>query len=71
MTLGERIKFRREKLGLTRNQLAEVSGLSRHLIYKYESDLHDPSLFNATCIADALGVSLDYLARGEQYAEKH
>jgi transcriptional regulator with XRE-family HTH domain len=71
MTLGERIKYRREKLGLTQMQLAEAAGLSRCLIYRYEADLHDPSLFNATCIADALGVSLDYLARGEQYAEKH
>lgn len=71
MTLGERIKFRREVLGLTCKQLADVCGLSRHLIYKYEADLHDPSLFNATCLADALGVSLDYLARGEQYVEKH
>ena len=64
MTVGERIVYLRWLNGLTQSELA-AAGLSRQCLYEYESDKADPKLFNAMCIADVLGVSLDYLARGE------
>ena len=62
MTFGERLKDCREKCGISKLQLAEKSGVTRRSIQNYESDLHDPSLFNVSCIATVLGVSIDYLA---------
>lgn len=65
MTVGERIIHHRKLLGYTQSQLASKAGITRQCLYEYESDKADPKLFNAMCIADVLGVSLDYLARGE------
>lgn len=62
MTVGERIKARREELRMTQSKLAWKTGIPRQLICMYEKNKADPRLFNATCIADVLGVSLDYLA---------
>ena len=62
MTTGEKIRERRKALGITVNELVRKTGITRHSIYLYEKDEMDPTLFNATCIADALGLSLDYLA---------
>jgi transcriptional regulator with XRE-family HTH domain len=64
MTLGERIVWHRQLLGIGQNELADKAGISRVSLWKYENDMCDPKLLNATCIADALGISLDYLARG-------
>lgn len=66
MTVGERMACLREARGLTREQLAKKVGVTRQMIYKYESNITDPRLLIFTCIADVLGVSLDYLARGEK-----
>lgn len=65
MTVGERIMEIRQSLGYTQTQLAKKAGISRQVLCKYEKDIADPKLFNATCLADALGISIDYLARGE------
>ena len=62
MSLGERIIKCRELRGWSRNKLAKVAGISEGSIRNYESNSNDPSLFNISCIATALGVSLDYLA---------
>ncbi len=62
MTVGERIRAKREELGLSQSELARKVGLTRQGLCKYELDRADPRLFNAMCIAEALGVSLDYLA---------
>lgn len=65
MTVGERIVMHRELNGYTQAQLAREAGISRQCLWEYENDVADPKLLNATCIADVLGISLDYLARGE------
>ena len=70
MTLGKRIAWLRRRRRLSQGQLAEIVGVSRQIIYQYENDMTDPRLFTASCIADALGVSLDYLARGYEFNEK-
>lgn len=62
MSTGEKIRKKRLELGLTTKELAEKSGLTRQAVSHYENDRHDPGLLNAACIADVLGLSLDYLA---------
>ena len=39
MTKGERIRLRREQLGMTQTQLAEAIGSTKLNIYKYENDI--------------------------------
>jgi transcriptional regulator with XRE-family HTH domain len=65
MTVGQRIKMRRELLEISVSELARKSGLTRQTIYNYENDLREPTLINAMCVADILKITLDYLARGE------
>ena len=64
MTLGERIAWHRTLMGYSQAELARRAGISRQCLYEYETNRTDPKLFNAACIADALGISLDYLAKG-------
>lgn len=65
MTVGERIKKLREEAGLTRPQLAELSGVPLETIKSYEDAERavDPSMTRAFKIARALGCSLDDLMR--------
>ena len=65
MTVGERIAWHRQLMGYSQSQFAKMAGISRQCLWEYENNVADPKLFNATCIADVLGISLDYLARGE------
>lgn len=62
MTTGEKIRYHRRKLKITKRRLSELTGISTNALIGYEKDLHDPSLFAAACIADVLDISLDYLA---------
>lgn len=65
MTVGERIAWHREQLGISKAEMARKCGLTRATICHYEKDQREPTLINAMCVADVLGISLDYLARGE------
>lgn len=51
----------RTEKGLSQSDLANQSGVSRVMIGKYERGEALPSIGAAKKIADALGVSLDYL----------
>jgi transcriptional regulator with XRE-family HTH domain len=53
-------ELRKEK-GWSQTELANESGVSREIIGKYERGEAVPSVDFAKRIADALGVSLDYL----------
>jgi transcriptional regulator with XRE-family HTH domain len=66
MTLGEKIRFHRRKLNLTQDELAEKVGISKSAISYYEDDKREPKFFAVICLADVLGVSLDYLAGKEK-----
>lgn len=52
--------LRKEK-NWSQTNLAKESGVSREMISKYERDIAIPSVDAAKKIADAFGVSLDYL----------
>lgn len=65
MTFGERLKYIRKIRRMSQDDLAEKTGVSRQIIHQYEADITDPRLFIFMCLADALNVSLDFLARGD------
>ena len=62
---GDRIKAARENLNWTQEQLAEAAGISKGFLSDIENDKRNISSESALKIADALGISLDYLLRGE------
>ena len=61
-TFGQRLRRLRTEQGLSREELAVKAGISFNSISNYERDAVWPTIFSASCIADVLGVSLDYLA---------
>lgn len=61
-SFGERVRHHRKKMGIPLEKMAKIIGIDYVTLSNYERDIHCPSLFMATCIADALGLSLDYLA---------
>lgn len=58
---GLRLNRARTEKGLAARELADLSGVHMSVIYAYESGRSLPKLVNATYIAAALGVSLDWL----------
>ena len=60
-TIGQRIRRARQRKGWTQAELGLRSGLRESMICKYELDYHTPSTKHLSRIADALGVSVDYL----------
>ena len=61
-TFGQKVRHHRRSQGLTLKDLAEEVGVTASTIHCYEIDKYEPTLFTALCIADVLGLSLDYLA---------
>jgi len=65
MGLGERIRLKRESLGLTQAELGEKLGVGPNQIGAIESGRTAPSYKVFTSLAPVLGVSLDWLAYGD------
>lgn len=65
MTFGEKIRYHRLKLHMTQSELGEKVGVSNTAILAYEMERREPQFFTVICLADVLGVSLDYLAGKE------
>lgn len=61
MTLGEKIKYYREQLGITQGKLAELAGIHPVSIRKYETNKMQPQPPQIERIATALGVSYNAL----------
>ena len=61
MKLGDKISSLRKNKKLSREELGKIVGTSGAVIGRYERDEITPSVEMANKIADALGVSLDYL----------
>lgn len=57
MSLGERIRVLRKKAGMSLEELASSSRVSRNHIHSIETGQTKPSLRILSCIADALGVT--------------
>ncbi|MED0677687.1 MULTISPECIES: helix-turn-helix domain-containing protein [Aneurinibacillus] len=61
MTLGERIKYLREKNGYAQKFVAEKIGVRNNTLSSYESDKRQPDYDTLQKIADFFEVSVDYL----------
>jgi transcriptional regulator with XRE-family HTH domain len=62
--LPDRIKQRRRALGWSQAQLARVSEHSEMTISKWERGVLRPTLDSVQSLADALGVTAEWLAYG-------
>jgi transcriptional regulator with XRE-family HTH domain len=65
-TLGEKIRAVRQKKGLSQIELAESASIYQKNISRYENDTTDPSASALKKIADALGVTADYLLNNSE-----
>ena len=72
MTVGERIRFRRQQLGLTVEEVAKRLGKNRATIYRYESDeIENLPLPILEPLAKALNTSPAYLMGWENVMPWH
>ena len=70
MTLGQKIKQRREELGYTQVELAQKTQTSQPYISRLEKDDFNPSTQMIVNIAVALNMSIDYLLLDDRKAEQ-
>jgi transcriptional regulator with XRE-family HTH domain len=66
MKIGNKITELRKEQNLSQTDFAKTVGVSREMIGRYERNEVMPSIEVAKKIADALEVSLDYLAGGDK-----
>ena len=66
MTLGERIKEHRGRLGYSQERIAELTGTSRQAVTKWESDKSIPCMENLIALSEIFNVSLEALTSGEK-----
>ncbi len=66
VSIGKRIRKRRQELKLTQQDLARALGLTPQHISVIEQDKRAPSLSSLGKLAEELGVTVDYLAAGKQ-----
>ena len=67
MTFGERLRSAREKAEFTQNQLAEGAGITQGQVSAWERDRLTPVADERLVrLAQALGVSLDWLIGGDE-----
>jgi len=57
MTIGEKIRYLRERMGITQGKLAEIAGLHPVSVRKYETNKMQPQQAQIERIADALNIS--------------
>lgn len=65
MSIGQRLKEEREKLGLSQIGMAEKASVSRATQQNYEYDLRSPDAEYLAKVA-ALGVDVQYVVTGER-----
>jgi len=61
--LGEKLRQRRELLGLLQSQLATLSGVSTRTIQLVEQGKGNPSLETVFQLADPMGLRLDLVVK--------
>ncbi|HJF34481.1 MAG TPA: helix-turn-helix domain-containing protein [Clostridium perfringens] len=65
MTIGQRLKKKREEMILTQNQLSEKTGISVSSLKNYESDRHEPPITKLVQLSEVLDCGLVWLATGK------
>ena len=66
MTLGQKLKEMRTRLGLSQEQFAKTINVSRQAITKWESDKGIPDISNLQELSEIFGVTIDYLLNDEK-----
>ncbi len=61
-SVGKNIKEARLANGLTREQFAELTGVSTKMVYNWEEGLNYPTLERFVLICDVLGSTMDSIA---------
>lgn len=70
-TLGEKLKHHRNEKGYSLDKLAEITGSSKSYLWELENrDARKPSAEKLTKIAQALGVTTDYLLDDKATADE-
>lgn len=69
MSIGSRIKERREMLGITQTQLAERLGVSKGAIGNYETDANSPKASIMYKVFEVLQCDANYLFQDEMSAQ--
>ena len=64
MSIGKRIRKRRQELKLTQGDLARALGLTPQHISGVEQDKRSPSLASLAKLAEELGITVDCLVTG-------
>ena len=64
MSIGERIVQLRNDKGVSQGQLAQILGVSRQAISKWENDQSSPDTLHLIKLADVLDTEVEYLATG-------
>jgi transcriptional regulator with XRE-family HTH domain len=65
MSLGTRIRARRENLGYTQKELGIKVNVTEQLISLWELDKRSPSVEKLAELSNILGVTTDYIIKGE------
>jgi len=63
MTLGEKIQTLRKQNAMSQDQLADMLGVSRQAVSKWENDENNPELEYLVQISSIFSVSTDYLVK--------
>lgn len=65
MTLGERIRACRQRAGMSQEKVAELVGVSRQAVTKWEVDRSAPNTENLFKLAEIFGTTVDLLLTSE------
>ena len=66
MSIGDRIIDLRKQKKLSQGQLAEIIGVSRQAVSKWESGQNSPDTIKLINLADILDTDVEYLATGRK-----
>lgn len=70
MTIGERIAKCRKEKNLSQEYIADLLDVSRQAVSKWETNQTEPDTSNLIELARIFGVSVEYLANGEEAPQK-
>lgn len=70
LSIGERLRTARERVGMTQQQLADRSGFHVVSVSNWENDVKPPKLNTLERLADVLGVNVSELMNGENKENK-
>jgi len=64
--IGDKIKTRRRKLGISQEELAEILGVTYQQVQRYENGTNKLNVENIQMVANAINVPVSYFFEGEK-----